>query len=357
MAFCENCGTKLDDSARFCPTCGSEVDSSVPESRNYEAEFSAIKESVKETATKAFNGAQVIAGQVGQKIEEKRSAVSVQIQSASQPARPEYSQSSSGTTYNASATELWSWLKQSSKRQLFFTEEESIVTEEEFVQKIRQKMKDNGVPAHIESRTVRWDRSDVYRRHFFIRPITSVVNPLSSLVQFSHVGKFTFVEEKTFITPPNLPERPMTPVPVPEKSLGNSVAAFGVLIAFLGLCACFEYYLRDIGIVALLAGLFMAVVGYFMGAGYREAIAHNKKCEEQLRAWNKAWAEWKDSIFVHSFQEDTNGQLSRIFDSVYECIKQVSNEEFASVKSVEQEDTSNINDLEQLIARRKDEYR
>lgn len=325
MAFCEYCGTKLEGSDHFCPTCGSEVDPSVPK-------------------------------QEGEKIEEQRSTVGAQTQNAFQSNRPEYSQSSAWSARNESSTELWSWLKQNSKRQLFFTEEASTLTEEAFVQKIGQKMQDNGVPAHIESRVVRWDRSDVHRRHYFIRPITSVVNPLSALVQFAHVGKFTFVEEKTFITPPNLPEPPMKPVPVPEKPLGTSLLILGVMIVLLGVLA-YTFYLRDIAVAAIVVGFVLVAAGFCMGSGYRDAIAHNKKCEEQLKAWNKAWSDWQDSYFIHSFQEDTNGQLSRIFDSAYECIKQVSNEEFASVKSVEQEDATNINDLEQMIARRKEEYR
>ena len=84
---------------------------------------------------------------------------------------------------------------------------------------------------------------------------------------------------------------------------------------------------------------------------------HNAKCAAQERAWNAAWENWKNSIFLHSFQEDINGQLSRIFDAVFETIKQVNAELFSDAKSVEQEESSKMNELEQLIARRKDEYR
>ena len=78
---------------------------------------------------------------------------------------------------------------------------------------------------------------------------------------------------------------------------------------------------------------------------------------EQEEAWRKAGSDWQDSIFVHSFQEDVNGQLSRIFDAVFECIKQVNGEIFNIKQIAEKEEESNANELEQLIERRKNDYK
>jgi hypothetical protein len=75
------------------------------------------------------------------------------------------------------------------------------------------------------------------------------------------------------------------------------------------------------------------------------------------KEWEDAWRNWQDRIFIHSFQEDTNGQVSRIYDSVFECIKQVNDELFNAKEVVEVSENISINELESCIARRKDEYR
>ena len=84
---------------------------------------------------------------------------------------------------------------------------------------------------------------------------------------------------------------------------------------------------------------------------------HNRNCAAQEVAWNQAWNNWENSIFLHSFQENVNGQISRIYDAVFECIKQLNEELFSQKESAEQEESQSMNELEQLIARRKDSYR
>ena len=88
----------------------------------------------------------------------------------------------------------------------------------------------------------------------------------------------------------------------------------------------------------------------------RKLLEHNQKCMEQEKAWNAAWDNWQQNIFLHSFQEDINGEIGRIFDSVFDCIQQLNNELFKGQALTRQEEQS-MNELEQLIARRKDEYR
>ena len=357
MFFCEICGTRLEDSDNFCPTCGTEVNPNIPEDKLAPSDFLAIKDSMKESSDKAIRGAQVIVEQVGKKVEEKKNSVNVRIEASQKPHKEVLIGNPRSTQY-MSSTELWSWLKKKSKRQLFFTEEVSTLEEDEFIHKISQKMEENEVPAQMENRTIRWDRSNIHRRHFFVKPITDAINPLSCVVQFEHIGKFTFVEEKMFITPPSLPDPPMKPLPVDSNARGIGMIVLGIILVLLG---CFGLLSFDEGATAalifLLGGLVLAAVGYAREQAAKEIIEHNRKCMQQEKAWNEAWSNWEKSIFIYSFQEDINGQLSRIFDSVFECIKQVSNVEFSNINCVVQEDDSSMNELEQMIARRKDEYR
>ena len=60
---------------------------------------------------------------------------------------------------------------------------------------------------------------------------------------------------------------------------------------------------------------------------------------------------------IHSFQENVNGQISRIYDAVFECIKQLNGELFTQQESAVDEESQTMNELEELINRRKATYR
>ena len=404
MNYCPNCGLPYDETETECLNCGitlkkpartpvlnsprsrvvaplqpgyehtgsennieEPVQESPKKSVDYSKEFDAFKNSMKESAGKALVGAQGIANQVARKVGETKAAMKTQAEEDVKKQYQKLEQERQHTKKKAnsdgdnsqymSSSELWSWLKQSAKRQLFYTEEVSSVSEEEFIAKIYQRMHENGVPAKIVRKTIQWDRSNVNRSNYFIKPLANVVNPLACLVQLNHVGKFTFVEEKTFIMPPDLPEVPMSPLPenATAKALSKFLGIYGTIALILGFLLMTKE--AGLGMGILVVGGLMLALGFYFGTKNAAILEHNKKCAEQEKAWNEAWLNWQNSIFLHSFQEDINGQLSRVFDSVFECIKQVSAAEFTESKAIEQEESSNINELEQLIARRKDEYR
>lgn len=322
-------------------------------------------ENLSNVADKTINGAKAIATQLGKAVndtlESQKSKADEDVQKRIAKAQKSYGikrkKTAVGTEY-MSTTELWSWLQKDSKRQHFFTEEVNTLTQEEYLDKLSQKLDENQVPADVQERSIQWDRSDVQQKVYCVQPYSDFVNPLSCLVQFNHVGKFTFVEEKTFITPPDLPEVPGKKVNIPPD-LENYGAKFLWGILFL-LVAFFFFTAWDNSTIAII----LAIIGAgFLWTGYMaqhelEGLqAHNKKCQEQEKAWNKAWNNWEESIFLHSFQENINGQISRIYDSVYECIKQLNQELFAQQAAGEQQESQSMNELEQMIARRKDDYR
>ena len=330
-------------------------------------EFDAFRNTVKESAGKALAGAQGLANQVVRKVGETTTAMKNhaeedvrkqyrQQEQSRQKSRKKPGIEGDGSQY-MSSTELWSWLKQNSKRQLFYTETGSSLSEEQFMEKIQLRMLETGVPAKIVRKTVQWDRSNVSRTIFCVMPQTDVINPLACMVQFNHVGKYSFVEEKTFIMPPNLPEVPMSPLPenTTAKSLCKTLGLYGALLLILGFLLVSKA--GALGACIIAASAVMLVLSYYFHTKNSAILAHNKKCAEQEKAWNDAWRNWQNSIFLHSFQEDINGQLSRVFDAVFECIKQVSAAEFPQVKAIMQEEKANMNDIEQSINFRKNEYR
>ena len=406
MRYCENCGSALEEEALFCPNCGTKIAELPPQPKEevesqydpdlygdiQEEEYTGHEEepvrkgpdldsvknsvmgavgtaisSAKTVTGQAISGAQNVAGQINKTIEEKKEANKVEEEPYTPKPRKQATKPRSSVPANndntkyMSSSELWSWLKQSSKRQQFYTEEESEITEEEFMGMIQDKIDENKVPAVIEHRQIEWDRSGVTDANYFVRPVTSAVNPISCLLQFRHIGKFSFVEEKTFITPPDLPEAPEKRKPVDNSRQAKSaqLTLYGVIAIAIGVILMFVLgrYSMTMPLIMIAVGVVILFVSYSTGAENRDAIEHNKKVAKQEKAWADSWQNWQDSIFLHSFQEDINGQLSRIFDAVFETIKQVNKETFQTEHVVEQEESSKMNELEQLISRRKDEYR
>ena len=130
------------------------------------------------------------------------------------------------------------------------------------------------------------------------------------------------------------------------------------MIGVLWMMASMENYDSPApALILILVGGALIWYGYSAKQQLNALREHNKKCKQQEKAWTAAWDNWEDSIFLHSFQENINGQISRIYDAVFECIKQLNEEMFAQKASAEQQETRSMNEMEQQIARRKDDYR
>ena len=326
MKVCQNCGEKLKDECKFCTNCGSLLEETV-------STISSMKKDV------------------AQEIEEENEREE-EIQDDNNKVKTTHLEK------QTTALELWSWLKKDSKRQMFLTDND--ITEEEFVEKVTEQMSKNNIRAKIEKKKIIWDRSSVEKEYYLIRPDVNVENPVSYLLQLRHVGKFAFVEEKTFITPPDLPKVPG----IPKRNDSNPKTAIlmiliGLLVMFMGVGQMASAYNSDnmVATFIMLVGIILACAGVGFIYQYISIKKYNEECMEEKREWDLTWQEWEDSIFLYSFQEDINGQMSRIFESVIASIKQVSDEVFNEKAAVEEESTQKMNELEQMIQRRKDEYK
>lgn len=370
--YCKNCGEQIVEGAKFCGNCGCSVDDSMDTSRKGETkrevnpELSSIKESVQNIAEKAMVGASNMAeravtgaSNIVSQVSEKMETGKLNSAQTGSYQRERTASKISNDARDKSTQELWSWLKKDAKRQMFYKEDENVISESEFMECVADKMEQNDVPATMKRKKVRWDCGTVEKECYFIQPVTQVSNPVSYILQFKHVGKFSFVEEKTFITPPDLPEVPGKPKKMPSSFLSAGIAmlVIGIIFLILGVPLAASSWTRDAGGPLIVFGIIMLSIGIVLLCGLGGIITYNKYCAEQQRKWEQAWSDWQKSIFRHSFQEDINGELSRIFESVFGCIKQVSNELFDDKQFADEEISTNMNELEQIISRRKEEYR
>ena len=356
MKYCRNCGSELQDDVTICPNCGTESRVSNASKPTIES----IKSTVKDTVAKTVDTTKELGQQVNNKVKEHKEAVHEQVQQEAADLEKKRERkkvlSNEESTKFMSSTELWSWLKQSAKRQIFVSKDVS-VDAEQYVDMVMDKIEKRNVPATIEKKSIEWDRVDIKKVDYYVKPNTDAVNPLTYLLQFNYVGEYAFVEQKSFITPPDLPNPPMRRLPIDEakKALCELLGKAFMIVIVLSIALLF------MGSSVAILGLFIAggifAAGYFLGAKNREIEEHNAEVLRQEIAWNKAWQNWETSIFQHSFQEDINGKLSRIYDAVFECVKEVNKELFSEQEPVQQQEISRMNDLEEAIARRKEEYR
>ena len=113
----------------------------------------------------------------------------------------------------------------------------------------------------------------------------------------------------------------------------------------------------EVSLTIIGSGAFLMVVGVITKNKANEVLKYNAQCDRELAEWNGAWNKWQNSIFIHSFQEDANGQLSRIYDSVHTTINQLNELKYKDRKTMEDRDKNEMAELESMIKIKQQEYR
>mgnify|MGYP004462875475 FL=1 len=355
--ICPNCGQELKDDQSFCTNCGEKFEekqtttSNIKVSSDYlkskidSIDYSAAKESVNELTSAAYEGAKDVANKVNKSLKEKQ-----------QKERDKYKKyDGENIGVCVGLTPLWTWLKKDSKKEHFYNETELTLEENQFISAVQAKLDENMVPVQIVKEDVVWYRLDEYQTRYVIHSLDkNVVNPYSCLLSFNKIGKFTFVEENIFITPPNLTKVPGTKVDLPPNN-GTTYILYGVAALIIGMVVGAQ--IAGLLLVCIIVGICLIAYGIMLNSNRAAAIEHNKQVDKDIKEWNRIWDEWERKSLMCSFQEDSNGQLSRIFDAVYDTVKQVSAELIKGKVVSSEVEKSDLNDLEQLVSRRRNEYR
>lgn len=355
--ICPNCGQELKDDQSFCTNCGekfeekqtiaskAKVNSDYLKSKIDSIDYSAAKESINELTSTAYEGAKDVANKVNKSLKEKQ-----------QKEKEKYKKyDGENIEVNDGLTPLWTWLKKDSKKEHFYNETELNLEENQFISAVQAKLDENMVPVQIVKEDVVWDRQDDYQTRYVIHSLDkNVVNPYSCLLSFNKIGKFTFVEENIFITPPKLTKVPGTKVDLPPNN-GLSLILYGVAALIIGMLVGAQ--IAGLLLVCIIVGICLIGYGIMLNSNRASAIEHNKQVDKDIKEWNRIWDEWERKSLMCSFQEDSNGQLSRIFDAVYDTVKQVSAELIKGKVVSSEVEKNDLNDLEQLVSRRRNEYR
>ena len=172
-------------------------------------------------------------------------------------------------------------------------------------------------------------------------------------VGLDRIGKFTFIEEKTVIKPPELPTMPES---VREETKPDKkTLLIGVCVAIAGLLLISVQLL--IAIIALVIGIIMICSFATECNELKSAKEHNKKVEEEVTDWVKAWNEWEDTVFITSYLADTDDVIGRVHTAFHETVEQVSQEFFFNQPEQISVDKASQTDLRQAIEKRRTSFR
>lgn len=346
--YCENCGALVPEKMVNCPNCGAQV-----KGNNQTGATNEINQSKQELldvgnmVAKSSNSTSSVA---------ESSVGFINLSSVKTMESLDLSSKSINTKSQStvSTAELWTWLKRGSKRTQYYTEQITSIEIDEFKELLNEKLSKNNVPAKVSLKNVKWDLGRTSQNALFIEPSAEAVNILTCILQYEKVGNFVYVEEKTFITPPELPTIPgkfkeISPYLKEDKML------LGIGLGIAGLI--FLMNSPMIGLVGLVVAGVLLYDAFKKRTELESLESHNRNVELQQQRWESAWNEWQKNIFAYAFQEDVNGIIGRIYDSVAACVKQVCDENFKVQKVKETEENTSMNELEQMISRRKDEYK
>lgn len=379
MKICPYCGATHKDEAQFCARCGKRLEPPSPEP-GYEYDDSEPTGSL-EPIDDYGSWAEPASGPDAM---QETTIINRVVPASSQP-RQQKLEPARGLVdpvkRSIETKALWTPLKKGDKRQQFFLEDREACTEHEYMGKLSTRLAQNGVPASIEMTPIRWDASEFSYDAYVVHTRTVETNPLTCLVKFAKVGKFYFVEQKTFLTPPELPPVPDKKRDVPDTSatlmqilmgLGLSLGGFGVMNS----CSpqgygsygsySYDYAYRAsssssggamLSLILIVIGVGILLTGLGRRSAAKAAKEHNDKVDKQILAWNKAWDEWEQTSMNHAYDETINGQVTRVYLAVFDTMRQVNEDIFQQTSLEEKSEDTSLAQMSDVISRRRESLR
>lgn len=356
MKYCSNCGKQLEDDVVYCIFCGHKQET-VESSKSQVAEdpqpqpqvnIQSIKESILacDRAQELYvlpevypviNQNKELQGFYAKRLE---FIINEEQKRAMQIAK-------------ANSQELWSWIHVGGEKTLYENTGSKYLTKEIFMQSVKKKLKENGVPAEITQKKIYWDCGKEMTEEYTVEVRDpSLRNPFSMIIKYIQVGAFTFIGNNMFITPPDLPPYPRDQVEVPTTN-GMTMIIIGAIITLLGLGTLENIMLQELGLVALLAGIGLLIAGGMIEMDKKSKIASNELRRKEIHAWNAAWDGWIENQVEYVFQQVVSGKLECIREAVIKSVQQVCQEKFEKKPVLEEKKAINQSELESIIAKKR----
>lgn len=265
-----------------------------------------------------------------------------------QPSFPEMN--NSPEKKNSSEINLWTWIKGGKSNKALYENDKVNVDKEEFLNVFAKKLKEKEIPVSLKKVEVNWNEGKQKSSECKVElKDEKLNNPISMLIQFEKVGKYTFVGDNTFITPPVLPEVPGEKVNVPEQT-GAMFYIVGILIFVLA--SMFGGY-EGPSTMSVFCALALIGIGAFYTYRRTSAISHNDDVKLQEIAWDAAWKKWHDEQVEYTFQQRSSGKLDCILSAVVRVLQETAKELFTVDPVMEDTEEISQKELEEAIALRR----
>jgi hypothetical protein len=250
------------------------------------------------------------------------------------------------------------------------------VSLEDFYQVLNKQMEDKGVAnANLTIEDVLWDEGRHSQRRIVARYTGSDApkNIQQILIGLDDMGSFRYVEEKTFLSRPELPKFPKSKVEEPTRpsifapEFTRLIWGIGIVIVSL---LMFSVNV-GIGLVGLVVGgvwialYFKAKTEYDEAEGsYQSSLElaqkSNREAEAETRAWNAAWDSWNENVLETAYLQATTNSFGRFQRSVASCVRLTVTELFED-KKAELKDTKareiNEQQIEDQLKKKRESFK
>lgn len=211
---------------------------------------------------------------------------------------------------------MWSWLTKSEVKNEIYCPADLQVSMKEFAQELDIQAKADRLPAKIELCNVNWDDTNTKQNRILVSHTGSGASTdvLQFLVGVDQVGNYTYVEEKIFLMPPQLPIYPRT------KKIRQGNPTKAIFTAIIGLLIGISGTLPQVFVtIGLIAGIF----AFIRIKANSETDEWNNQADAEVKNWDETWENWRKATMEVAFLSNTDDIFGRFTRAASSTVKQV----------------------------------
>ena len=200
---------------------------------------------------------------------------------------------------------LQSWLVQSERRMHLRCPEGLTVTQEEYLQTLRETAKELQLPLELETVDVNWEDANLRQKRIIAKLRSK--ERFGILTGLEYIGRVAFVDQKTYLDPLEIPhlEEPNT-----QQALlvGGGIAAVGLILLLIGGGG------DSVGLMCL--GPILIIIGAALG--YNMYNSAKAEPEKKLKA---AISNWVKDVTDLARRAEVSNELNNTAQALDEAVK------------------------------------